>query len=383
MSGGTNGEERMSGRDAGEGYVARWWHRAEDGSLHCDACPRACVLATEGQRGDCHVRRRKGDQIILETYGKATGFCLDPIEKKPLYHFHPGTAVLSLGTPGCNLRCRTCPTWRPEVVEGVEAAVVDASPLVIADAAAEWACPTVAFTYNDPMVYTEYAVDVARTCHVRGLRTVAVTAGYATAPVRRELFGVMDAANVDLKAFDEEQHRRLTGGDLRPVLETLVHVRHHAATWLEISTLLVPGVNDDNAQLRAMAAWIHAELGPDVPLHFAIPRPGYRPGALAPPPMVSAPARAALARAWAIAREAGLRHVYTGTDGATVGRTTSCPGCGTALVEREGLTVRRYRLTSEGRCPECRTPIAGVFDDRPGEFGARRIPVRVEAPLSR
>lgn len=370
-------------RGPGEDYVARWWHRAPDGALHCEACPRACVLTEEGERGGCHVRVRSGDQIVLETYGKATGFCLDPIEKKPLYHYHPGTAVLSLGTPGCNLRCRTCPTWLPRVAAGVEAALVDAPPLVIADAAAEWGCRTVAFTYNDPVVYTEYAVDIARTCHVRGLRTVAVTAGYATAPVRRELFGVMDAANIDLKAFDEQTHLRLTGGSLRPVLDTLAYVRHHASTWLEISTLLVPGVNDSPVQLGAMTRWIRAELGADVPLHFATPRSTYRPGSTIPPPTVTAPARAALARARATALEAGLVHVYTSPDGDADGLTTFCPGCRTALVEREGITVRRYRLTSAGRCPECRTPVAGHFDDRPGEFGARRIPVRVESAVTR
>jgi pyruvate formate lyase activating enzyme len=353
----------------GEDYPARWWHAGGDGLLHCEACPRACALA-EGERGACHVRQRRGNRIILTTYGRAVGFCLDPIEKKPLYHFHPGTAVLSLGTAGCNLQCRSCRTWRPEVTEGVDASVVDASPLAIADAAAEWQCRSVAFTYNDPVVYAEYAIDIARTCHVRGVQTIAVTGGYVSPQVRRELFGVMDAANIDLKAFDQEKHLRFTGGNLQPVLDTLLHVRHRSATWLEISTLLVPGINDDQPQLRAMSTWIREELGPEVPLHFATPRYAGRP----PTPA----AGAAMARARNIAREAGLLHVYTGPGGDKEGSTTYCPGCGTALVEREGITVGRYRLTAQGRCPECRTTVAGAFDDRPGEFGARRIPVRLE-----
>lgn len=359
----------MTIHNTGEDHEARWWHAAADGLLVCEVCPRACRLA-QGQRGACFVRMRRDDRVVLTTYGHAAGFCLDPIEKKPLYHFHPGTSVLSLGTAGCNLECRTCRTWLPEVVDRVDAAVVDASPLVVADAATEWRCRTVAFTYNDPIVYAEYAIDIARTCHVRGLRTVAVTSGFVSPAVRRDLFGVMDAANIDLKAFDEEKHRRFTGGSLRPVLDTLIHVRHRTGTWLEISTLLVPGMNDDHEQLRAMSTWIRDELGSDVPLHFATPRYGDR--------AVTPAAGAALARARTIAREAGLRHVYTGPGGDPEGLTTYCPGCGTALIERAGISVRRYRLTSQGRCPECRAQVAGNFEDRAGEFGARRIPVRVD-----
>lgn len=355
----------FTGRD----YPARWWHVAEDGRLGCDVCPRACRLE-DGERGICFVRQRHGDRIVLSTYGRAAGFCLDPIEKKPLYHFLPGTAVLSLGTAGCNLECRTCRTWLPEVSAGVDAAVVDASPVAITAAAEEWRCRSVAFTYNDPVVYAEYAIDIARASHVRGLRTVAVTSGFVSPAARYDLFGVMDAANIDLKAFDEEKHVAFTGGSLRPVLETLIHVRHHTSTWLEISTLLVPGMNDDHEQLSAMAKWIHDELGEGVPLHFATPRYMFE--------LVTPAARAALARARDIAREAGLHYVYTGAGGDAEGSTTYCPGCGTALIEREGIAVRRYRLTAQGRCPECRTQVPGTFEDRAGEFGARRIPVRVE-----
>lgn len=358
---------------AGEEYEARWWQRAEDGRLHCEACPRGCLLA-EGQRGACYVRQRRGDRVVLTTYGRATGFSAEPIEKKPLYHFHPGSAALSLGTAGCNLECKTCRTWLPEVSVRVEQDLVDASPLTVADAATDWRCRSVAFTYNDPAVFAEYAIDVARTCHVRGLKTVAVTAGYISPAARRELFGVMDAANVDLKAFDEEKHLRFTGGHLRPVLDTLIHVRHRTSTWLEISTLLVPGVNDDSPQLRAMTRWIREELGVDVPLHFATPVYAEQGAGRT----VTPAAVAAMERARDIAREAGLHFVYTGPGSDPEGATTYCPGCGTVLIERDGLAVTRYRLTSAGRCPECRTPVPGEFEDRAGEAGARRIPVRVE-----
>ncbi|QGF23438.1 AmmeMemoRadiSam system radical SAM enzyme [Raineyella fluvialis] len=398
----------------GESFPARWWHPAEDGRLVCDVCPRACAL-TDGQAGICTVRAREGDKLVLTTYGRGAGFCIDAVERRPLYHFLPGSAGLCLGTAGCNLNCRTCRVWRPETVAQVTGLLEDASPLAVAGLAADWRCASVAFTYNDPVIYAEYAIAVARVAHVLGLRTIAVTAGYMERAVRRDFFGMMDAALIELKVFDAEAHLRYAGGDLQTVLDTLVHVRH-SRTWLEMSTLLVPGLNDDPAQLWAMCTWIRAELGPDVPLHFSTlgtsqrrPAPGpagrsgtgaashgvpaarthpasptrqtprapqTRPTPQTPTPQTPPDDRAHLVMAREIALECGLNYVYTGLADVPEGRTTHCPSCRAVLIERDAV-IRRYRLTSEGRCPECRAPVPGVFADRAGESGARKIPVRV------
>ncbi|WP_245703006.1 AmmeMemoRadiSam system radical SAM enzyme [Raineyella antarctica] len=371
---------RLPPAAAGTAERARWWHHVGDGRLQCDVCPHQCQLA-DGEAGKCFVRVRQGERIVLTTYGLASGFCLDPIEKKPLYHFHPGTAVLSLGTAGCNLSCRPCRTWDEAVAKRVHRMAEEASPRAIAAAAHQWQATSVAFTYNDPAIYPEYAIDIARACHVQDVRTVAVTSGFMMPAVRRELFGVMDAANIDLKGFDEEFYQSFIGGSLRPVLDTLIYVRHRTSTWLEITNLLVPGHNDAPDRLRAMCTWIHDELGPDVPLHFS----AYRPDPRMPETGLAASGLAgvpptppeALLRAVDIAREVGLRYVYSGGAGTPATGTTYCHGCGAALIEREGHTVQRYRITSQGRCPECRAVLPGAFDDRPGDFGARRIPIRL------
>lgn len=385
----------------GQPFPARWWHVGADDRLVCDVCPKACALA-DGEAGSCAVRVREGDRMVLTTYGRGAGFCVDAIERRPLCHFLPGTPVMCLGTAGCNLSCRSCRVWRPETVAQVSGLLEDASPRAAAGLATEWRCSSIAFTYNDPVVYAEYAIAVARAAHVAGLRTIAVTAGFLSPVVRRDFFGVMDAAVIELKVFDEEAHQRYAGGSLLTVLDTLSHVAHRHDTWLEISTVLLPGLNDDPLQLRAMCTWIRAELGRDVPLHFSAPVALRRPAASSAGPSGGASGSAGLpdpagsagspsgpsgvrpaspgwvdvARAREIAMDAGLRYVYTDDLAVPGGRTTRCPSCGAVLIER-GLTIRRYRLTSEGRCPECRTAVPGHFGDRAGEARGQRIPVRV------
>ncbi|MEA5153351.1 AmmeMemoRadiSam system radical SAM enzyme [Raineyella sp.] len=394
------------------GQPARWWHADDAGHLVCDLCPRGCILA-DGQAGFCAVRVRDHDRLVLTTYGRGTGFCVEAIERRPLHHFLPGTPAMCLGSAGCSLACRTCRVWRPETVAEVSGRLEDASPLTVAGLAADWRCGSIAFTYNDPAIYAEYAIAAARAAHVLGLRAVAVTAGYLAPAARKDFFGVMDAALIELKVFDEEAHRRYTGGSLRTVLDTLVHVARRHGTWLEISTRLVPGLNDAPGQLARMCSWIAAELGPDVPLHFSTPPAQTRP---APPlsragsaavaasggasvgagRMSEAPAgkqstsasssastgsggsggRADPGLAREIALSAGLHYVYTGLGEAAEGRTTRCPSCGAVLIERD-VSIRRYRLTSEGRCPECRTAVPGLFGDRAGEAVPHRIPVRL------
>lgn len=352
------------------GPVARYWHTTDDGRVQCMLCPRECRLR-EGQRGFCFVRGRQGDNLVLTTYGRSSGFCIDPIEKKPLAHTYPGTSVFSFGTAGCNLGCRFCQNWDISTSRQMDRLQDQASPEAIARAAQEAGCRSVAVTYNDPVIFAEYAIDVAQACRERGLATVAVTAGYVQGQGRIDLFEVMDAANVDLKAFDDEVYVRLTGAHLSTVLDTLVHLRS-TGVWTEITTLLIPGHNDDDPQLRAMCEWIAAKLGPDVPLHFTAFHPDHR------MPDVPRTPLATLLRARQIARDAGLHFVYTGNVRHRDSDQTSCLGCGETLIERDRYTLLAYRLTAQGACPRCATRLPGLYDSNPGNFGARRIPVRLQ-----
>ena len=349
-------------------HPARWWHRLDDGRIQCDLCPRDCKLH-EGQRGACFVRMRAGDAMVLTTYGRSSGFCVDPIEKKPLNHFYPGSSVLSFGTAGCNLACKFCQNWDISKSRDMDLLMDQASPQVIAEAALRTGSQSVAFTYNDPVIFAEYAMDVADACRARGVKTVAVTAGYIHAEPRREFFARMDAANVDLKAFTDDFYFKLTGSHLQPVLDTLVYLRHETSVWLEITTLLIPGHNDSDAEITALSQWVRRELGPDVPLHFSAFHPDHKmPDVPATPP-------ATLTRARRIALAEGLHYVYTGNVHDAEGDTTWCPHCHAALIERDWYRIERYRLSPDGRCPDCGTAIAGRFAAEAGRFGRRRIPV--------
>ena len=349
-------------------HPTRYWHRLEDGRIQCDLCPRFCRLR-EGQRGFCFVRMRVGDQIVLTTYGRSSGFCVDPIEKKPLNHFLPGTAVLSFGTAGCNLACAFCQNWSMSKSREMDTLADAASPEAIARAARELGCHSVAFTYNDPVIFHEYAIDVAQACHALGVRTVAVTAGYVCPEPREEFYRHMDAANVDLKAFTEEFYWNLTKSHLEPVLDTLRYIYHHTQTWLEITTLLIPGHNDSDAEIDALSRWVVEELGPEVPLHFTAFHPDYRMLDVPPTPAST------LRRARRIALANGLRYVYTGNVYDPEGQSTYCHGCGRLLIGRDGYLLTDWNLTPDARCRFCQTPCAGVFEPRPGDWGPRRLPV--------
>jgi pyruvate formate lyase activating enzyme len=357
-------------------YAARWWHFTDDGRMQCDLCPRDCKLQ-DGQRGACFVRQRVGDRMVLTTYGRSSGFCIDPIEKKPLNHFYPGSAIFSFGTAGCNLACKFCQNWDISKSRDMDRLMDQASPDQIADAALETGCRSVAFTYNDPVIFAEYAMDVADACHDRGLAAVAVTAGYMHDAPRREFYAKMDAANVDLKAFTDEFYFKLTGSRLAPVLDTLRYIKHETDVWLEITTLLIPTKNDSDDELQRMAAWIAAELGPDVPIHFTAFHPDYKMDDLPATPA------ATLARARRIAKAEGLRHVYTGNVRDVAGGTTHCHACDTPLIVRDWHRIERYDLTPGGACPTCATPLAGRFEAFRGQFGPRRIPVRLNAVAAR
>lgn len=358
----------MSTPEANESYPARYWHAVEDGRIQCDLCPRDCRLR-DGQRGFCFVRKREGDRMVLTTYGRSSGFCIDPIEKKPLSHFHPGSSVLSFGTAGCNLGCKFCQNWDISKSREMDRLLDQASPRTIAEAARSWGCHSVAVTYNDPVIFTEYAMDVADACHRAGVAMVAVTAGYVHDEPRRDFFSVMDAANVDLKGFTDEFYTQLTGARLRPVLDTLSYLVHETDVWLEITTLLIPGQNDSDQELTAMCRWIRQELGPDVPHHFSAFHPDHRMRDVAHTPLQT------LTRARDIALAEGLHFVYTGNLHNRDGEATRCPGCAAVLIERDRYRILGYRLTPQGSCPTCGTAMPGRFGATAGDFGARRIPI--------
>ncbi|HVU36536.1 MAG TPA: AmmeMemoRadiSam system radical SAM enzyme [Opitutaceae bacterium] len=335
----------------------RWSVALPDGRLECRLCPRACRLR-DGQHGFCFVRQRQGEEIRLTTYGRSSGFCIDPIEKKPLYHFHPGSTALSFGTAGCNLGCRFCQNWHISKARAYDRLGAEASPEQIARSASQHGCRSVAFTYNDPVVFAEYAIDVADACRAAGIRTVAVTAGYINAEPRAEFFGAMDAANIDLKGFSDDFYHRLCYGELGPVLDTLLYVKHQTSVWLEVTTLLIPGENDGEDELERATDWFAEHLGPDVPWHFTAFHPDFKMQDTPPTP------RQTLERARRLARLKGLKYVYLGNVRDGFGETTFCPECGATVIERNGYDVVRYELTANF-CRSCGAPLPGVFPVAP------------------
>jgi pyruvate formate lyase activating enzyme len=354
--------------DLGTAHPTRYWHRLPDGRVQCDVCPRACRLQ-EGQRGLCFVRMRRDDRIVLTTYGRSSGFCVDPIEKKPLNHFLPGSAVLSFGTAGCNLACRFCQNWDISKSREVDTLADRADPEDIARAAVALGCRSVAFTYNDPVIFMEYAIDVARACREVGVRAVAVTAGYMCAEPRAEFYRFMDAANVDLKGFTEDFYHRICAGHLQPVLETLEYLKKETEVWFEVTNLLIPGVNDSVEEVDAMTRWIVDRLGPDVPVHFTAFHPDWKMMDRPPTPPET------LTRARAIALANGVRYAYTGNVFDREGQSTYCHRCGAVLVERDWFRLGAWNLTDDGRCRTCGARCAGVFEGPPGGWGRRRLPV--------
>ena len=353
-------------------FEARFWHLLDDGRIQCDLCPRFCKLH-DGQRGLCFVRARRDGRMVLTTYGRSSGFCIDPIEKKPLNHFLPGTPVLSFGTAGCNLTCRFCQNWDISKAGEFDRLTDEASPEAIANAAVRSGCRSVAFTYNDPVVFAEYAMDVAQACRARGVKTVAVSAGYMCDVPRREFYRHIDAANIDLKGFTEGFYKKLCTGSLGAVLDTLAYLKHQTSVWLEITTLVIPGENDSPAEFEALSAWVFEHLGPDVPLHFTAFHPDWKMLDKTPTPS------ATLVAARAIARSVGLRHVYIGNVHDEAGQSTYCHACGSRVIGRDWYDITSWNLTADGRCNSCGRACAGLFDGLPGTWGGRRRPLAIEA----
>ena len=345
-----------------------YWHWLDDGKIQCDLCPRACKLR-ERQRGLCFVRARIDNQVVMTSYGRSSGFCVDPIEKKPLNHFYPGSSVLSFGTAGCNLACKFCQNWDISKSREMDSLMDQASPGALAQKASELGCKSVAFTYNDPVIFHEYARDVAAACKLLEIKTVAVTAAYICEPAREDFFSYIDAANIDLKAFTEDFYYRLTGAHLQPVLDTLVYLKHETSVWFEVTTLLIPGCNDSDSEIDAMSRWLVANLGPDVPLHFTAFHPDYK--------MLNTPATtpASLARARQIASANGLHYVYTGNVHDVEGGSTYCHRCNALLIERDWYQLGACTLDHDGHCLQCGASLAGQFDPEPGQWGRQRLRV--------
>jgi pyruvate formate lyase activating enzyme len=348
----------------------RHWTKMPDGRVRCDVCPRECKL-NEGQRGLCFVRACEGGEIVLTTWGRSSGFCVDPIEKKPLNHFLPGTPVLSFGTAGCNLSCAFCQNHDMSKSREMDTLADRATPETIAEAARRLGCRSVAFTYNDPVIFYEYAMDVAEACHAVGVKTVAVTAGYMSPAPRAEFYRHMDAANVDLKAFTEDFYFRITKSHLAPVLDTLEYLKHETKVWFEITTLLIPGENDSSKEVEELSRWVVERLGPDVPLHFSAFHPDYR--------MLDRPRtpHATLSNARRIAMEQGVRYAYVGNVHDAGRESTFCHQCGALLIGRDWYSLLSWNLDGEGNCLSCGTRCAGVFDGPPGDWGQKRLPVRL------
>ena len=351
-------------------FPTKYWHKLDDGRIQCDLCPRECRLR-EAQRGLCYVRGCKDDEIVLYSYGRSSGFCIDPIEKKPLNHFFPGSPVLSFGTAGCNLACKFCQNWDMSKSREMDTLADAAMPEQLADTALELGCKSIAFTYNDPVIFLEYAIDVAKACRERNINTVAVSAGYIHDAPRREFFKYMNAANIDLKAFTESFYKKICGGGLQNVLETIQYIANETDVWLELTTLLIPGENDSDEELNAMTSWVVSKLGPDIPMHFTAFHPDWKMQDIPSTPVET------LARARQIALNNGVHYAYTGNVHDKSGGSTFCPSCQEMAIERDWYQLGFWGVTAEGCCHNCGNSIAGCFDSRPEDWGAKRVPVRL------
>lgn len=335
-------------------YPTIYWHKLEDGRIQCDICPRACKL-NEGQHGFCFVRARKNDQVVLTTYGLSSGLAVDPVEKKPLNHFLPGTKVFSFGTAGCNLACRFCQNWNISKSRDTHILAYKAMPKDVAKTAQKYGCQSVAFTYNEPTIFMEYARDCAIECHKLGIKTISVTNGYMCIEPLKEFYSYIDAANVDLKGFTESFYKKIIGGSLQPVLDALCYLKHHTKVWIEITTLLISGENDSPEEIDKSTKWVVKNLGPDVPMHFTAFHPAYKMLDKASTPIET------LRRSREIAIKNGIRYAYTGNVYDVEGGSTYCHNCTKRIIERDSYNITAYNLDKEGKCKFCKTLCAGIF----------------------
>jgi len=350
--------------------ATKYWHDLGDGRIQCDLCPRFCKLHV-GQRGLCFVRQNQHQKVVLTSYGRSSGFAVDPIEKKPLNHFYPGSSVFSFGTAGCNLACKFCQNWDISKSREMDSIMSIAGPEQIAQKAAELGCLSVAYTYNDPVIFHEYAIDTAIACRELGIKSVSVSAGYVCPEPRAEFYQVMDAANIDLKAFTEDFYHKLTGSHLAPVLDTLLYLQHETSVWLELTTLIIPGENDSRAELEKMTQWVVENLGSDVPMHFTAFHPDWKMQDIPSTPVSS------LLMAREIALKNGVHYAYVGNVHDKAADSTYCHACGQLLIGRDWYQLSEWNLTETGACKACGTQCAGHFATKPGNWGAKRMGVQI------
>lgn len=363
----------LRGKMSAGNIPTNYWHVLDDGRIQCDVCPRACKLR-EGQQGLCFVRACENGQIVLTSYGRSSGFCIDPIEKKPLNHFLPGTPILSFGTAGCNLACKFCQNWDMSKSREMDTLAAQAMPECLVAAAEQTGCRSLAYTYNDPIIFMEYAIDVAQAAAEKDIKSVAVSAGYICDGPRSEFFRYMDAANIDLKAFSERFYRKICGGALQPVLETLKYLKHETSVWFEITTLLIPNENDSDRELNDMCQWIVEHLGVNVPIHFTAFHPDWKMRQHPNTPV------ATLTRARQVAMNHGIRYAYTGNVHDSDGGSTRCHHCHSMLIERDWYVLGVWGVNASkglGCCRQCGTSVSGVFEEQPGVWGSRRVPIKM------
>jgi pyruvate formate lyase activating enzyme len=333
--------------------LAKWWQKTENGKLLCTLCPRYCTIG-EGQSGFCFVRKNIKGELYSTGYGRPTGFAIDPIEKKPLNHFFPGSEILSFGTAGCNLGCKFCQNWTMSKARLEETRSLYAAPEEVIGIAGKYKTPSIAFTYNDPVIIGEYVIDIARLAREKGIKTVMVTAGYIDKEARKDVFKNIDAANVDLKAFSEDFYFKLTSSHLKPVLDTLLWLKNETGVWFELTTLLIPGENDSPGEIKRMCAWILDNLGDSTPVHFTAFHPDFKMADKKPTPSET------VKSARKTALELGIKYCYTGNIVFPEGGTTSCPGCGIALIKRNWHSVAEINMAGN-KCLKCGYLIQGRF----------------------
>lgn len=334
-------------------HPAMWWEKADNGKLLCTLCPRYCTIG-EGQAGFCYIRQNINGKLYSIGYGRPTGFAIDPVEKKPLNHFLPGSDILSFGTAGCNLGCKFCQNWSTSKAKIDNVRSLEASPEEVIALAGKHHTPSIAFTYNDPVIFGEYVIDISRIAREEGIKSVMVTAGYIDKEARKDVYKYIDAANVDLKAFTENFYAKLTSSHLDDVLNTLIWLRKETNVWFEITTLLIPGENDSVEEIKQMCEWILQNLGDDVPLHFTAFHPDFK--------MTNKPRTpgTTLTSARQTALKLGIKYCYVGNVHDAVGQNTYCPNCKKTLITRDWHSVLSNQLAGN-LCPYCSTSIAGFF----------------------
>lgn len=333
---------------------AKWWKPTNNDKILCTLCPRYCTIG-EGQHGFCYIRQNIDNKLYSLGYGRPTGFAIDPIEKKPLNHFYPGSQILSFGTAGCNLGCKFCQNWSIS-----KAKINDRNSLVysaedVVTLAQNYRAPSIAYTYNDPTIFGEYVMDISKIAREEGIKSVMVTAGYIDKSARKDVYKYIDAANVDLKAFSEYFYHKLTFSHLKDILDTLCWIKNETDIWLEITTLLIPNENDSSEEITQMINWILQNLGDEVPLHFSAFHPDFKMRSKQKTPAST------LLTARNIALTEGLKYCYTGNIYDTSSQTTYCPECKTELIER-GWHEVTFNKVINGKCYECGEKISGFFE---------------------